>query len=576
MGLVRKLGQTRIEFLISLGLFLAVCLVYFSIPSYDFNSYDDVLYVVENTIVQKGLSLSNLYWAFTTFSASNWHPVTWLSHMLDCSLFGMNPGGHHWTSLLLHSLNSILLFIILLYMTGAVWRSAFVAMLFAVHPLHVESVAWVAERKDLLSAFFAFLAIWSYCAYIKLGRKRYYWGAVFLFAVGLMAKAMLVTLPFILILLDFWPLGRLKFPMGLNQVRAQFQEKLPFFILSLISSVLTILAQQNAIQPLSNITFQERLGNTVISYFRYLERTFRPVDLACFYPFTELETGLVVIGFAALCGLTLIAVRAAKFAPYIPIGWFWYLGTLVPVIGIVQVGSQSMADRYTYIPLIGIFMIFAWGLESLTRNSKYGRILVLSCVVAILILLSAVANIQASYWKNSKTLFGHAIDVTSENFIAHNNLGTVYYKEKNYERAEYHFREAVKFYPDYKEAIYNLATVNYFQGRLDAAIYSYRKYLELEKDSNFKLYASAHMNLAMALLKTEQTREAESIIKKFVISFPDNAMARNHYGIVLIGQGRLAEALAQFEKALSLDPGNRHYALNVQKLRDGYKNADGK
>jgi tetratricopeptide (TPR) repeat protein len=573
---VRKTGKTRIEFIISFGLFLIVLLVYHSITGFSFNNYDDLPYIVENATVQKGLTFSGIYWAFTSFSASNWHPVTWLSHMLDCSLFGMNPGGHYWTNLLLHGFNSMLLFIILLKLTGAVWRSAFVAALFAVHPLHVESVAWISERKDLLSAFFAFLTIWAYCSYVKSSRKRFYWGAVCLFALGLMAKPMLVTIPCVLILLDYWPLGRLRLRPDAAQFRAQLREKLPFFALSFISSLITIFAQQKAMYSINDYALPDRLSNAVISYLRYLGKAFWPADLSFFYPFPGfIDAGAVVISLIALCGLTLIAVRAAKAAPYLSVGWFWYLGTLVPVIGIVQVGSQSMADRYTYIPLIGIFIVIVWGAEALSRAFfKYGKAVTVSAGAFIVLLLAADSNVQASYWKSSKALYSHALDVTSENFVAHNNLGVVFVKERDYAQAEFHFREAVKYSPEYASAIYNLAVIYDIQNKLDEAISTYKMFLKTERDAGPMLAANAHMKLAMALLKRGNLDEAESVINGLLTSQPDNAMAHNHYGIILSHQGRLVEAGAQFEKALSLDAGNRNFMKNVEKIRSSLKAAE--
>lgn len=570
---MKKIGNVRTDFLISLVLFLLVYLVYNQLPTFDFNNYDDLLYVAGNTNVQKGLTLSNIYWAFTTFDASNWHPVTWLSHLLDSSLFGMNPGGHHWTNLVLHSFNSIILFIILLKMTGAVWRSAFVAALFAVHPLHVESVAWVAERKDLLSTYFAFLTIWAYCAYIKNSGKKYYWGAVLLFAVGLMAKPMLVTLPFVLILLDYWPLGRLKPQINVTQVWDQLREKVPFFILSAISSIITIFAQENAIASIKDFTLPERLGNAFLSYIRYLEKTFWPTDLACFYPYPEMEAGAVVLSIAALFAFTLLAVRLAKKAPYVPFGLFWYLGTLVPVIGIVQVGSQCMADRYTYIPLIGIFIIFVWGLAETAKFFRYGRVAIVSCGAAIVLLLGATANIQASYWKSNKALYTRALNVTSHNYVAQNNIGVAYINEKDYGRAEFHFKEAMKIYPDYASAIYNLGHLYDIQNRLDESIFYYKKFLEQEKDMQSRLLSDAQMNLAMVLLRNGQLVESESVINKFLSSEPGNAKGHNYYGIILFNQERLADARQQFEKALSLEPENRHYAFNVQKIKKDIANS---
>lgn len=566
---MRRTGKTRIEFIISFGLFLVVLLVFNSITTFSFNNYDDLSYIVENAAVQKGLTLSGIYWAFTSFSASNWHPVTWLSHMLDCSLFGMNPGGHYWTNLLLHGFNSILLFIILLKLTGAVWRSAFVAVLFAAHPLHVESVAWISERKDLLSAFFAFLTIWAYCSYVKSSRKTYYWSAVCLFALGLMAKPMLVTIPCVLVLLDYWPLERLRLQPDAAQLRTQVREKLPFFALSLISSMITIFAQQKAMYSIDDYALPDRLGNALISYLRYLGKAFWPADLSFFYPFPGfIDPGAVVISIIALCSLTFIAVRAAKVAPYLPVGWLWYLGTLVPVIGIVQVGSQSMADRYTYIPLIGIFIMLVWGAEAISRGFKYGKVAIVSLGAVIVLLLAIDANVQASYWKNSKALYRHALDVTFENYVAHNNLGVIFVSEKDYAQAEFHFAKAVQYSPEYASAIYNLAVIYDIQNKLNQAIPTYKRYLKTERDAGSTLVANAQMKLAMALLRRGDVDEAEAVIKGLLSSQPDNAMAHNHYGIMLSHQGRIAEARVQFEKALSLDARNRNYMKNVEKVRN--------
>lgn len=564
---MKKIGNVRIHFLISFVLFLLVFLVYNELPTFDFNIYDDLIYVAGNKNVQKGLTVSNIYWAFTTFTCNNWHPITWLSHLLDSSLFGMNPGGHHWTNLVLHCLNSILLFIIIFKMTGAAWRSAFIAALFAVHPLHVESVAWLSERKDLLSTFFGFLTIGAYCTYARNSGVKYYWGAVFLFAIGLMAKPMLVTLPFVLILLDFWPLGRFKPQMNAIQFWAQLREKLPFIILSAISCVVTIFAQEDAIASFKILPISERLCNAFISYIRYLEKTFWPVNLACFYPYPDIEIGAVVLSIVMLCGLTLIAVRVAQKAPYVPFGWFWYLGTLVPVIGIVQVGSQCMADRYSYVPLIGIFIILVWGSDAFSRFFKNGRVLFYSCWAAIIFVFAATAHIQVSYWKDTKALFTRALNVTSGNYVAHNNLGTAIMKDKEYARAEYHFKEAMKIYPDYASAIYNLGRLYDIQNRLDESIFYYKEFLKQEIDIRSRLGADAHMNLAMVLLRSGQLSEAESVITKLLSYAPDDAKAHNHCALILFNQGQLERAREQFEKALSLEPANRDYAFNVQKIK---------
>lgn len=561
-------GKTRAEFLICFVLFLLVFLVYHSIPNFEFNNFDDLLYVVDNINVQRGLTLSGFCWAFTSFSASNWHPITWLSHMLDCTMFGMNPGGHFFTNLLLHALNSILLFIIFLKMTGAKWRSAFVAALFAVHPLHVESVAWISERKDLLSALFAFLTIWAYWSYTVESRKKFYWAAIFFFAVGLMSKPMLVTLPFVLILLDYWPLHRLERRINLKEFRDQCLEKYPFFALSLASSGLTIMAQQKAMSSMQEFPLDVRLGNALTSYVRYLEKTFWPVDLAYFYPIPEfMEIGTVVICAAAIIGLSLVAVRLSGKAPYLPVGWFWYLGMLVPVIGIVQVGSQSMADRYTYIPLIGIFIAVVWGAEAVSKSFRYGKVMTFSCGVAVVILLALMANLQTSHWKNSKEIYTHAIRIMPDNHVAHNNLGVTYTNVRDFGRAEFHFQQALRIYPDYSRAIYNFALLNELQNRLDESIAGFRKFLETEKETDSILVTRAHLKHSMALLKKGKVEEAESVIRKFVSAHPENAAAHNIYGVILVHQMKVAEAQKQFEEAVSLEPDNTNYAKNLHKLR---------
>lgn len=384
---------------------------------------------------------------------------------------------------------------------------------------------------------------------------------------------MLVTLPFVLILLDYWPLGRLKPQINVTQVWDQLREKVPFFILSAISSIITIFAQENAIASIKDFTLPERLGNAFLSYIRYLEKTFWPTDLACFYPYPEMEAGAVVLSIAALFAFTLLAVRLAKKAPYVPFGLFWYLGTLVPVIGIVQVGSQCMADRYTYIPLIGIFIIFVWGLAETAKFFRYGRVAIVSCGAAIVLLLGATANIQASYWKSNKALYTRALNVTSHNYVAQNNIGVAYINEKDYGRAEFHFKEAMKIYPDYASAIYNLGHLYDIQNRLDESIFYYKKFLEQEKDMQSRLLSDAQMNLAMVLLRNGQLVESESVINKFLSSEPGNAKGHNYYGIILFNQERLADARQQFEKALSLEPENRHYAFNVQKIKKDIANS---
>ena len=396
------------------ALAVAVVLVFSGALRCGFVDYDDPAYIVSNAEIQHGLTARSLWWALSTGAASNWHPLTWLSHILDAAIYGLKPAGHHLTSLLLHAANSVLLLLLLRRMTGALWRSAFVAALFALHPLRVESVVWVSERKDVLSGLFWLLAVWAYVRHVEeirvgeAGRKGLYALAVALFALGLMAKPMLVTLPFVLLLLDWWPLGRR--PEGLKQL---LTEKIPFFALAAASSVATYLVQQHGGAVSHGLPLGGRLANAVISYPRYLGKMFWPVDLSVLYPHPGRWPG----GEVAAAGIFLVlttglAVWGARRRPYLAVGWFWFLGMLAPVIGVVQVGLQSMADRYSYLSLTGVLIMVAWGANDLLGGDRIGRwtlgILGGAAVAACVVLTPR----QVGYWKDSETLFRHAVQVT--------------------------------------------------------------------------------------------------------------------------------------------------------------------
>ena len=441
---------------------LGTMLLYGPVTDFDFISLDDTAYVVNNFHINGGLNWHELPWCFQAGHAGNWHPLTWISHALDCQFFGLRPGGHHATNVAIHTANSVLLFLILRRMTGAFWRSFVVAALFAWHPLHVESVAWIAERKDVLCALFWMLTLWAYLNYaVKRGVGRYSL-VLLLFALGLMAKPMLVTLPFVLLLLDWWPLNRLRLnpggfsrsatvpvasvgvpptefvthvanDSGLNAAteaktgpaRAELfvsliVEKIPFFLLAVACCVLTIVAQHRseAMASLSDLPFKDRLMNAVVSYLRYLEKIVWPADLSILYPFTvawpRWEIVLAVVTLAAITAL--FAWRRAA-GPYLLVGWLWFLGTLIPVIGLVQVGAQAMADRYAYIPSIGIFLALCWGAYDLVKDLPHHRGFLLVVSIAILTACVLVSSRQIQFWKNSGTLFSHAIEVTRDNFV---------------------------------------------------------------------------------------------------------------------------------------------------------------
>ena len=451
------------------------------IRGHQFILYDDPEYVVENLHVRAGLGLEGVRWAFTTGHSANWHPLTWLSHMLDCQLFGLNPGLHHLTSLLLHAANSVLLFWVLKRMTGARWPSAFAAALFALHPLHVESVAWVAERKDVLSTLFWLLALWAYARYAERPGGGRYGLSLALFLLGLMAKPMLVTLPFVLLLLDYWPLGRILGPARSTFV-SLLVEKVPFLVLSAASSVVTFLVQRKwgAVASVAEIPWVDRLANAVVAYAAYLRKTIWPSDLAFFYPLPhERPLGQVALAALVMIGLSALVLRGSRRHPYLATGWGWYVVTLVPVIGLVQVGDQAMADRYTYVPSIGLFVIAAWGgAEVLGRRRLHSR--ALASLAAGLSLACGLATwFQAGTWKNSLTLFEHALRVTENNYLAHAGLGLALAESGRLDEAIAHYGEALRVNPFYSPAEASLGLALAQKGRVAEAIVHYRAALRL-------------------------------------------------------------------------------------------------
>lgn len=468
----------RSKYLIILFLIVVPLAVYWQTGSHEFVNYDDPGYVVENPHVNTGLTGDNIRWAFTAISNSNWHPLTWLSHMLDCQLYGLTPKGHHLTSVFLHIVNAVLLFVLFRRMTGAQWQSAFVAALFALHPLHVESVAWVAERKDVLSASFFMLTLLAYTRYAERPTLGRYLPVFFSFVLGLMAKPMLVTLPFILLLLDYWPLGRSQAkPAGLRLVL----EKIPLFVLSIASSIITIYAQntEGAISSMEAIPFVSRLANTVLAYAGYIEKTVWPARLIVLYPLTDQMPVWKVAGaILLLVCVSAIVFRQARRFPFLPVGWLWFLGMLVPVIGLVQVGSQSMADRYTYLPLIGLFIMIAWGGAELLEKWRHRRIALFASAVTIIMLLSSVTWLQIRHWKNSVELLSHALKFTSNAFL-YNNLGLALASQGKLDEAIIQYTKALQLNPNDDFAHYNLGLAFAKQGKLSEAVYHYSESLRI-------------------------------------------------------------------------------------------------
>jgi tetratricopeptide (TPR) repeat protein len=548
--------------------------------------YDDGDYVLNNPHVTSGVTWENIRWALGSGYAANWHPVTWLSHMMDCQMFGLNPFGHHLTSILLHALNTLLVFLFLRGLTGSLWRSFMVAALFGWHPLHVESVAWVAERKDVLSAFFGLLALIFYARYAgraeagnqkpEAGIRPFgfrlpadYWFSLLFFALGLMSKPMLVTWPFVLLLLDYWPLAR----FNPGQLRRLVQEKIPFFALSAAASVVTFVVQKQggAMESVAAIPVGIRAGNALLSYCGYLGKLFWPVDLAAFYPFpTQLLIWKVLLAGGLLLGISALLFAQRRRRPFLLMGWLWFCGTLVPVIGLVQVGDQAMADRYSYLPSLGIFILVVWGACELTRHWRFQKAALSVAAALVLIPCLAATWKQIGCWHDGETLFRHALAVTKDNFIAHYNLGVALNDKGQEDEAIKQFQESLRLNPNDVEAHNNLGVALDKKGEVDAAISQYQQALRLRPD-----YAQAHNNLGLMLGKKGRTTEAISQYREALRLKPDFAEAHCNLGNVLYKQGQTAEAIGQFQEAIRLKPdyAEAHYDLGVAFGREGQADA---
>jgi len=539
---------------------------FWGIWSNSFINADDDVYVSDNLRVQSGLTAENIRWAFSTTYFGFYYPLTWLSHMLDCDLFGLWAGGHHITSLAIHLLNTLLLFWFLWRATGREGRSFSVAALFAVHPLHVESVAWVAERKDVLCAFFWFLALLAYLRYIEKPSVPRYSLLFIFFMCGLLSKPMIITLPFTLILLDYWPLKRwAPFGAGRDQtpqvsgrggagLSRLLLEKLPLFLLIPVFAMLTFRAQEQAeaVASLKGLALDRRVSNALISYVAYLKKMVFPSDLSAYYPLSEsgISTGYAVVCGAFLAAMTALALYLGRKKGYLAAGWLWYLGTLVPVIGVVQIGAQAMADRYTYVPLVGIFVILVWFFSDLAEEIKIRVRISRAIFAATLLILVVLARIQAGYWADSLTLFNRALSITPDNFFAHNAVGNHYLVRGDNEKAVEHFREAVRLDPGYSVAHYNLAMALMNLGMYGEAVGHYEMAMKEKED------AVGMSNLGMALAKLDRREEAALWLRKAIRLNPDCFDARNNLASVLSETGQLVEAEEQYREALRIRPGS--------------------
>ncbi|HLA28294.1 MAG TPA: tetratricopeptide repeat protein [Syntrophales bacterium] len=545
--------KKRAALVISITLIIINLLIFDQVRDFDFVHYDDDAYVAGNRHVQAGLTLSSIRWAFTATDAGFWHPLTWLSLMLDHEMYGGNAGGYHGTNLIWHMLNSLLLFFVFSMMTGALWRSAFVAALFALHPLHVESVAWIAERKDVLSTFFWLLTMGAYLYYVKRPVVSRYLLILLFFSLGLMAKPMLVTLPCVLLLLDFWPLDRAQVLLKAAQADCQtitggvrpriltglfplIMEKIPLLILSTIAAFVVYYTETRAgaLSSLEAFPLTMRTSHALVSYFVYLGKTFWPVNLAVFYPHPGQWPYLAVLTALSFLGaITFGFLRYSLRFPYAAVGWLWYLGAMAPVIGFIQLGTQGMADRYTYVPLIGIFVIIAWGAPDVLKRWRFQVAVISLAAVAILFVLGYLSWRQTGYWRNAETLFRHTAKVTSNNYLAHNNLGAALARQGKIEAAIMQYEEALKIIPLYADALFNIGQALSARGRLEEAEERYRESLQSKPS-----FVEAHNNLGIVLARQGKTEEAVQHFAAALRLRPDYEAAGKNLRFILQGQGK--------------------------------------
>lgn len=550
----------------------AIAAVFLQLPGHDFVDFDDGMYVTRNPQVRNGLTLEGIMWSFGLYDSPYWQPLTWISHMLDCQLFGLDPGMHHLTNLVLHLANSLLLLLFFKRTTGSLWKSSFVAALFALHPLSVESVAWVSSRKNLLSTFFWMLTMLSYVHYSKRpGLYRYLLTSLF-FVLGLMAKPILVILPFALLLLDYWPLGRFRpgkpaepadstgaaATMTVSPGKSAFPlvaEKIPLLIFSLFSIYVTSLTLQLAGSSISTeqVPIKLRIASGLVSYVSYVTKMVWPKDLAVFYPYPTMVPMWHIVGAAILLlSVSILLLRVWRKKPYLVTGWLWYLGTMIPMIGLKQAGLwPAIADRYTYVPLIGLYWMISWGVPDLVANWRYQRMLLSFSAGLVLVLLMLCTRSQVKHWRDSVTLFEHTLRVTENNRVIHNNLGAVLIEQGRFVEAIPHFTKALQIRPEDVKAQINLAVSLANLGDLQRAVDHYTKALELDPH-----HAGAHNNLGNVLLLQGRVDEAEAEFSRALEINGDYAEAHNNLGVVLAREGRFTEAIEHFNQALRVNP---HY-----------------
>ncbi|MBN1365432.1 MAG: tetratricopeptide repeat protein [Syntrophaceae bacterium] len=552
------------SFIIIFFLIVASCAAFCRIVDNDFVNYDDTIFITENSNIQSGFNLQNIKWAFFTTYQSYWHPLTWLSITLDWTIFGSKVGGHHLVNLLLHIGAVIFLFLFLNKTTKNIWPATFAAALFALHPLRVESVAWAAERKDVLSMFFGMTCIYAYALYAELPKLSRYFFCFILFIFSLLSKPMMVTLPCVLLLLDYWPLKRWQKALtaeGKSHYKPAsliIWEKAPFFILSIFVSILSVWAQ-NKVGTLASgeiLPFFLRCSNAIIAYTAYIGKTFWPFNLAVFYPYEfSLPMWKILISFITLVAITIFTIYHIRKLPFLFVGWFWYLGTLIPVIGLMQVGQQAMADRYTYLPSIGIAIMFSWGIPSLIKSENTRKKVLFPTAISILFVLAILTWRQCGYWKNGITLFSHVIKITKNNYLAHNIIGFNLLEKGKTEKAVYHFSKAILYHPqhvitpDYVGFYLNRATAYTKLGKFQLAIEDYNRAISLKPD-----YTEAYNNRGNIYGQLRQFQLAINDFNKAISLDPDHAKAYNNRGLAYSELHHHQNAIKDFNKAIDLNP----------------------
>ncbi len=549
--------------------------VYWSVQNYEFINLDDFMYITQNSHVQSGITLDGFRWAFSTKYFGLWNPLTWLSFMLDYQFFRFNAGGYHWTNVIIHVFNTVLLFFLFRNLTGTVWRSAFVAALFAIHPINVESVAWIAERKNVLSTFFWMLTMLFYVWYARQPNWKRYLPVFISFALGLMSKPMLVTLPFVLLLLDYWPLNRtaintqneteiqVTLKAGKEKLSFLILEKIPLFILSAISICVMFYLPQSASTPqakrIIDSFFLQRINNVIFSYAMYLKKLFWPTDLYIPYLYFNIPAWQIFLSAIILIIITIIVCKYFKKYPYLPVGWFWYLGTLIPVIGTIQIGEQTMADRYAYVPFIGVFVIIAWGAEQIVSKNIYFKKILIFASVLIIILLTVATYNQLKLWTNTVTLFEDALKKDPNNYLAYALLGQEMAKNGENEKALYYYDMALKLNPRVYAHYNNKGVILERMGKRYEAIQIFKKAIQLNKSS-----AAAYYAVGLLYFEDNNLDECITYSLKAIEINPDYIEAYNLLGTALLKKGRIQEGILQFQKALHIDPYNKTAQKNLQ------------